>query len=74
MYGKYSPTVFGKTFVPTEPNGIWDADGFDSYGYNAEGYDRAGKREYDYQQQALREFLVDEGRGDELDWENEGGQ
>jgi len=65
MYGKYSPTVFGKTFVPVEPNGIWDADGFDSYGYNADGYDRAGKREWDYQQEALYQELLEQGRLDD---------
>ncbi len=67
MYGRYSPTIFGKTFVPVELNGIWDAEDYDQYGYNADGYDRAGKREWDNWQEHLRE----EGLSD---WKNEGGQ
>jgi hypothetical protein len=69
--GKYSPTVRGKNFIPVkkvngrsvwDPDGMWDRDGFDMYGYNREGVDRDGKTENDHNAAALREFLIDEGR------------
>lgn len=49
--GKYSPTVQdlgefrGRC---SEPGDIFDKEGFDVYGYNAEGKDRIGKIEFDY--------------------------
>jgi hypothetical protein len=52
--GKYSPTVsaaYAKNqnwWKPATPNGLYDADGFDSYGYNHEGYDRAAVHEDEY--------------------------
>lgn len=60
MIGKYSPTVnfsYGedqdwhqKHCLPTaeDPNPIYDRDGYDSYGYDANDRDRAGNREEDY--------------------------
>jgi len=65
--GKYSPTTRDRKFVPTEPNGIYDAEGFDSYGYNAEGKDRDGKTAWDHDRAALREYLTDMGRYDEAE-------
>lgn len=56
--GKYSPTVtesycrdqdwWDKHHNPDDDSSLFDADGFDSYGYNAAGVDRAGHREEDY--------------------------
>lgn len=44
-----------RRYAATEPNGIWDADGFDQYSYDANGYDRVGKREWDHWQDHLGE-------------------
>lgn len=51
--GKYSPTVssaYAKNQDWWKPFnfGIYDEDGFDSYGYNKDGVDRAGNNELDY--------------------------
>lgn len=57
---KYSPTVNG-WYAKTQgwwkknggdsegPNLLYDKDGYDSYGYNAQGVDRAGKTDHDYE-------------------------
>lgn len=57
MQGKYSPTVSGwydrdqqwwhKNYVSSEFS-LYDKDGYDSYGYDANDKDRAGNHEYDY--------------------------
>jgi hypothetical protein len=74
--GKYSPTIRGKNFLPVkrvkgiliwDPDGMWDAEGYDMYGYNREGLDRDGKTEHDHNQAALREFLIDESRYEEAE-------
>jgi hypothetical protein len=53
--GKYSPTVsaaYGKDQKWWEKNGgatnLFDAEGYDSYGYNVQDLDRAGYTENDY--------------------------
>lgn len=50
--GKYSPTVsaaYMKNQDWHKPvDGDYDAEGFDSYGYNKDDVDRAGNHELDY--------------------------
>ena len=52
--GKYSPTVqyaYSENqgwFDQFSLDGIYDLEGYDSYGYNKNGVDRAGNQEVDY--------------------------
>lgn len=61
--GKYSPTVSGwyqkkkDWFQLAEGSPLYDKDGFDLYGYNAEGLDRAGNHENEYM---VGEYLGEE--------------
>ncbi len=47
---KKNQASFGQFDGDGEPNeyGIFDCDGFDSYGYNKDSIDRAGNHENDY--------------------------
>jgi hypothetical protein len=65
--GKYSPTVRNKKFIPTESDGLHDAEGYDMYGYNSDGVDREGKTPWDHDRAALREYLTDMGRYEEAE-------
>lgn len=54
MRGKYSPTVT-EAYMRNQDwweklssDGLYDVDGFDSYGYDFEEKDRAGNYEHDY--------------------------
>jgi hypothetical protein len=49
------------------PGDVYDREGYDMYGYNVDNIDRDSKTENDYNQEALCEFLVDEGRGNEIE-------
>lgn len=52
MMGKYSPAVQGWYHRDQkwhkEVDGIYDQDGYDSYGYDKNDADRAGLKEFDY--------------------------
>jgi hypothetical protein len=55
--GKYSPTVqaaymadqsWWDKLPKSDPVGLYDEDGYDSYGYDKNDVDRAGNNEFDY--------------------------
>lgn len=53
MIGKYSPTVSeaylaNQNWFKPGADGIYDDEGYDSYGYNKDDVDRAGNHECDY--------------------------
>lgn len=63
--GKYSPTVTASYFIDqdwweknTDPDQLYDRDGYNEYGYNADGQDRAGHTEEDYL--TIAEWVDDE--------------